>query len=210
MRTPASDVRRRELANEAAAVFDRDGFHNTSVEDIAAAVGLGKATLYHYFTSKHEILFWIHEDFIERMIGRQEARLESPMPAKQMLLAIMEDLLEPAEDRRGQGRVFFEHYAELPDEFAVPIAKKRDRYSGMVEDVIKRGIADGSFRDRDPRLVTLAIFGMCNWTYRWYRAGGPLLPRDVAYSFWELVTSGLDESFAVLDGGAGAAAQRSS
>jgi len=42
----------------------------------------------------------------------------------------------------------------------------------MVEDIVCRGTRDGSFRDVDPRLTTLALFGMCNWSYQWYRQGG--------------------------------------
>lgn len=195
MPTPESDVRRRELAREAAAVFAELGYHTASVDDIADAAGLGKATLYHYFRSKHEILYWIHEEFIDTLMSRHTARLGTEMSARQRLLAIMEDLVEPAgTPQRGGGQVFFENYGDLPEEFAKPIAEKRSRYSKMVEQEITRGIDEGEIRKVDPRVTAFAIFGMCNWTYRWYRADGPLLARDVAQSFWDLLLRGLEPS----------------
>ena len=59
-----------------------------------------------------------------------------------------------------------------------------------VEDVIRRGIETGELRDLDPRLTTLALFGMCNWAYQWFSPDGPLRSRQLAYFFWDLFLRG--------------------
>ena len=183
--------RRREVVRGAANLFDQAGYHNTTVEDIARAVGLRKATLYHYFNSKDEILLWIHEEFIDLLISRHEARRAVAMPAKQRLLEIMADILELMETHRGHVRVFFEHHRELPAAQQESIKLKRDAYEAYVEGEIARGIEDGELRPVDIRLATFALFGICNWAYQWYRPQGLLRTRDLAYVFWDILMNGI-------------------
>ena len=189
----APGQRRREVVAGAAALFDNAGYHSTTVEDIANAVGLAKPTLYHYFKSKDEILFWIHEEFIDLLIARQEARLATEMPARQRLLEIMADMLDVIETHRGHVRVFFEHLRELPVEQQETISRKRDIYEGYVEAEIQRGIDVGEIRAIDVRMATLALFGICNWAYQWYRPDGRLRTRELAYAFWDMLMNGIAE-----------------
>jgi TetR/AcrR family transcriptional regulator, cholesterol catabolism regulator len=189
---PASprDVRD-EIVKQAAALFDERGYHQASMEDIAEAVGLRKPTLYHYFKSKSEILFWIHEEFIDLLIDRHERRLRSPLGPEQMVLEIMADILELMDTHRGHVRVFFEHHRELPPEQHAAIARKRLVYRQAVTEVIQRGIDEGVFRPVDAKFATLALFGMCNWAYQWYRADGQLRSREIGYVFWDMLLRGL-------------------
>jgi AcrR family transcriptional regulator len=188
---PSIDDRRREIAATAARLFDRTGYSQTTMEDIAQAVGLGKSTLYHYFISKDEILFWIHEEFIDHLIERHEKRLEARLNANVLLLEVMADILELMQTHRGHVRVFFEHHRELPLERQETIKTKRDHYEAMIEDIFVTGIDTGEFRDTDPKLISLAMFGMCNWAYQWYRPQGPLRTREIAYSFWSYLVHGV-------------------
>lgn len=190
----AADEKRSELVREAAALFDREGYHRTSVSDIAAAAGIRKPTLYHYFTGKDEILFWIHEEFIDLLIARHEARQDVPMPAPQALLEVMGDMLDVISTQRGHVRVFFEHFRELPPEQQALVHEKRARYQRYVEDVIRRGVEAGELRPVDVRFATLGLFGMCNWAYQWYRPEGRLRGREVAYLFWDILMRGLESS----------------
>jgi AcrR family transcriptional regulator len=187
-----ADSRRREIVNGAAELFDREGYHATNMNSVAQAVGLQKPTLYHYFSSKNEILNWIHEEFIDLMIEKLVERSETGLPAADEVRAVMRDLLGLMDTHRGHVRVFFEHYRELSAEDQAAIREKRDRYQALVEDIVRRGIEDRSFRDVDPRLTTLALFGMCNWSYQWYRSGGPLDAEAIGDFFCELLLHGLE------------------
>ncbi len=187
----AADEKRRELARRAAELFDSEGYHKTTVADIGEAIGLSKASVYHYFSTKDEILYWVHEDFVGKLIARHEARLSTPMSASQSLLEVIGDMLEVVESSRSQVRVFFEHYRELTPEQQAPIRAKRIRYATYVEGLIARGIESGEIRDVDPKLAALALFGMCNWTYQWFREDGPKRSREIAYFFWDVFLRGV-------------------
>jgi AcrR family transcriptional regulator len=191
-RRMSTDERRSEIVAIAAEQFDVAGYTNTSMDEIAQAVGIAKATLYHYFASKDEILHSIHEAFIDLLIARHSQRLQAGiLSEEQLLLEVMADILELMETHRGHVRVFFEHHRELPDGAREAILTKRDQYEAMVEDIIVRGIASGAFRETDPHLAALAAFGMCNWAYQWYRSGGGLDHREIAYRFWGYLVQGL-------------------
>jgi AcrR family transcriptional regulator len=190
-RRVATAQRREEIVATAAALFDDTGYALTSMEAIASAVGIAKPTIYHHFASKHEILRAIHENFIDLLISRQEARAGIGLRPEQMLLEVMADILELMETHRGYVRVFFEHHRELPAEVRAAVKDKRDRYQRMVEQVIRDGMADGGFRHTDPTVAAFALFGMCNWAYQWYRPGGRLRPRQIAYEFWSYFVRGL-------------------
>jgi AcrR family transcriptional regulator len=193
--------RRDEVIHAAAALFDERGYHATSMEDIARAVGLRKPSLYHYFASKDEILFWIHEEFIDQLIGRQEQRLAAQPAPDQLVLEVMADILELMDTHHGHVRVFFEHHRELPADQHAVIEAKRTRYEAMVSEAIQRGVDAGAFRGVDVKLATFALFGICNWAYQWYQPGGELSSREIARVFWDLFLRGLAEPAAAAPGG---------
>jgi len=190
-RRMSSAARRQQIVTLAAELFDEGGYSSTTMDDIARGVGVAKPTLYHYFPSKDEILHAIHEEFIDLLIDRHEQRATTGLGPEQLLLEVMADILELMETHRGHVRVFFEHHRELPASEREAIRVKRDKYEGFVEDLIAEGVSKGAFRETDAHLATLATFGMCNWAYQWYRAGGPLRSREVAYQFWNYLVYGI-------------------
>jgi AcrR family transcriptional regulator len=187
-------ARRAEIVRVAAELFDKEGYHQTSMETLAARAGVAKPTLYHYFAGKEAILREIHRDFIEPLIARHEMRLTTSLRPRQLLLEAMGDVLELMETHRGHVRVFFEHHRELPPTAHAEVQARRDAYESHIEGVIARGMNEGEFRSIDVRLTTLSIFGMCNWAYQWFRSDGSLRPREIAYLMWDIVERGIGVS----------------
>jgi AcrR family transcriptional regulator len=187
----AADARRAEVITLAAGLFDRDGYANVSMEQIAVAAGVAKPTLYHYFRAKDEILRGIHEAFIDILLHRQDERVRLGLAPADLLLGAMTDIFGLMETHRGHVRAFFEHHRELPDEARKEIRVKRDRYEQLIRDAVTEGIRTGEFRDVDPETATLAIFGICNWAYQWWRPGGTADPAHTAQKMWDLVIRGL-------------------
>lgn len=186
----AADGKRRAIVASAAELFDREGFGNVGVGRIAEAVGLAKPTLYHYVSSKDELLTWIHEEFIDQLLTARASRPEV-LPAAAELRAVIGDILGLMESHRGHVRVFFEHHRELPEDARARVREKRDTYQRHVEETIRRGIAAGELREVDPRLTSFALFGMCNWAYQWFSVEGALPASAIADLFAELLLHGL-------------------
>jgi AcrR family transcriptional regulator len=187
----AADARRAEVIALAADLFDRRGYAQVSMEQIAAAAGIAKPTLYHYFRAKDEILRGIHETFIDILLERQDERSRLGLAPSDLLLGAMTDIFGLMETHRGHVRVFFEHHRELPDMARQEIRVKRDRYQQLIQDTVTEGIRTGAFRDVDPGTATLAIFGICNWAYQWWRPGSSADPALTAQKMWDLIIRGL-------------------
>lgn len=183
--------RTRDIVDRAAELFDKRGYDRVSMEDIADAVGLAKPTLYHYVSSKDEILVLIHQEFMSQIFAKAEARQNRGMTAREELIDAMADVLDLMRTLRGHVRIFFERHRDLPPKDRKSIAEQRSRYTAIIRAIIVRGVAEGEFRDVDAPLVTLALFGMCNWAYQWYQPNGPLTPRQIAEQFGGYLLEGI-------------------
>jgi TetR/AcrR family transcriptional regulator, cholesterol catabolism regulator len=172
-------------------LFSTVGYANVSVEDIATASGMRKATLYHYFKSREEIVAAMHDVVATDMLDHAISVSTSGTPPSEALRSVIVTMMRGIHERPGYLRVFFEHYREISDDVYKPIAAKRRRYADIMEDLIRRGIEQGEFRSVDPRLTALAIFGMCNWTYQWYRSGAGLAPETLAAVFTDILFDGI-------------------
>lgn len=191
-RTTVADGRRSAIVETAADLIQERGYHSNSMEEIAESVGLRKPTLYHYFKSKDEILFEIHNEMIDLILARQDARLSQDSTSRALLLnALMKDIIELMESHPAHLRTFFEHHRELPDRYRQIISEKGMRFRGHLMASLEDGIAAEEFRDVDVELVALAVLGMCNWTYQWLDAGGERSTTDVTEGFWRIVMSGI-------------------
>lgn len=190
--TASGEMRRAEIIEAAAYLFDELGFHRTSTAAIADRIGTAKATVYHYFKAKHEILYAIHDEWIEGLLSLFETRQAESADSREMLHAVFRDLLFLMHTKPGHVRVFFEYFRELPPELRASARIKRDRYEGLVENTVLSGMQEGLIAWQDPRTATFALFGMCNWAYQWYRPGGRLGHAEVADQLFTIFLSGVE------------------
>jgi AcrR family transcriptional regulator len=192
--TAAHDEKRLEIIEHCATLFDRVGYHGTSMQMLADEVGLGKPTLYHYFASKDDILYEMHQLHIDSLIGGLEADAQGPDTGPAELLeractyTLREIALHP-----GYVRAFMDHYAELEDTQRAEMRERRREYFNRITSIIQSGISKGQFRDVDPHLATLAFVGMCNWAYKWYpRMADTIPPEKMAKSLCDIFLGGLN------------------
>jgi AcrR family transcriptional regulator len=195
-RGPKVDVeqtrqRRADIMRAAARLFDEVGYHGVNMETIAEAAGLKKPTLYHYVRSKDEILFQIHEAMIEALRSKLDERRAAGLGPEAILLGVYEDIFEQMHDFPGYVRAFFEHMRELDGERRAKVRAARNAYLAEVVAVIESGIAKGVFRRADPMLTALAMLGVCNWGYQWYRPKRDGKPHEIAARCWDIFSAGL-------------------
>lgn len=183
---------RDELLSRAAEVFARQGFAQTRIQDIAAAMSLSRSALYHYFTSKEEILAALVEEHTERRASE--------------LAAIAADQTHPAAERLRTGLratimqrltggvrllVLDQLAIEMPDELRRSFDAGRrhilDLYTGIIAD----GVRQGEFRPVDPRIAALAVIGIASWTSWWYAPGGRKTPDELADILVDVAVHGL-------------------
>lgn len=172
-------------------LFHEKGFHATSMQDIADAVGLQKGSLYHYISSKEDLLTVIVHGAIAQYIGRLAEVKAMDLPVRQKLeLAVRHHLTGIAENLSMLTIFLRESYALNPEQQTL-IAEESARYNRMFEELYAEGVARGEMRDLDPKLVTRTVLGACNWYYRWYRPDGALSIDEMARIATDMLFGGI-------------------
>lgn len=182
----AASGTRERILRAAAAMFRRQGFHGTSMQDLAGAVGINKSSLYHHFPSKQALLSEIVAFTVARVTPDVEAVAGSGRPPDQQLRAAVRlHVLAAIEDRDNVACFIEEGRFLAPDALAEQLPR-RDHYEGCFRSIIERGVGVGAMDARDVALATRAILGMCNDVVRWYRPEGAQDPDAIADEFAEL------------------------
>jgi TetR/AcrR family transcriptional regulator len=174
------EARRREVMAAAVAVFSEQGYRATSMSDIAAKLGMGKASLYHYVGSKEEILVELYEEVLRENViaARQIASAEST--ALDALAGLIADRVAYTCRNQELLRVFFEEEAELPARQQSRLVAVRHEYEQTLLDMVARGEAAGEFTlTTTPQIFVNTVLGAANWTYKWYQPQGPLSPEEL-------------------------------
>src|ERR1700689_2150070 len=182
-RAMSTAQRRHQIVESAAMLFDAHGYGTTSMEELAHSVSIAKPTLYHYFSSKEEILRSIHEEFIQLLIVKYMTRVSEGLDPSELILGAMKDIFGLMVTHRGYVRVFFEHHRELPADAKKYVTAQRDSYEALVQSALRAGQAKGLFRKIDPKLAALAMFGMCNWAYQWVNESGRYTCDEIAETY---------------------------
>jgi AcrR family transcriptional regulator len=189
----AHEDKRQEIIERCADLFDGGSYHRSTMQMLADEVGLGKPTLYHYFRSKTEILYAIHQQHIGVLIdglNREQARGATP---DGLLVHACRHILDEIARHPGYVRAFFEHYAELDEPKRAEIRRRRLEYFRKICGILESGVAAGVFRECDIELTAYGFLGMCSWAYQWY-PGMParISTQELAESLCETFLQGLN------------------
>jgi AcrR family transcriptional regulator len=188
------EPRKRDAEVYAAALrlFTEKGYHATSMQDIAAAVGLYKGSLYHYIGGKEELLACVFERGMGSLLDDVEAIAgDTSLAASRQLRLILRAHVTAVADNREALTVYLHEFRALAGETLDHVREQRERYRRLLESVVERGVRSGEFGTTDVAIATLGVLGMCNWIVQWYRPGGRLGPRQIADHFAELLLRGL-------------------
>lgn len=186
-----------EIMAGAAKLFNEKGYNYTTLADIGTKVGLDRATLYYYVGSKEELLRKLIEGVLDDNIAEAEriTALEKKT-ARAKITDIVEVLMKSYDDAYPQMHVYIREQmhqvAKSPGGWAKDIQQKTRKFESITLDIIQQGIKDGEFRDDiGVRLLANAIFGMLNWTHRWYHPGGELSAQAIAEAFCKIFFDGI-------------------
>ena len=166
--------RRAEIYRNAARIFHRKGYHATSINDIAAAVGLTKAGLYYYIKGKQDLLFAIMSfamDQLDEQVIEPARRHEDPETRLHTIVACHARLI--TQDSSALTILVNELEGLLPNDRIDIIGRQRD-YVDFIADTLGALRDEGKVLGLDPTVGAFSLVGMVLWISRWYRADGRL------------------------------------
>lgn len=194
---PEYKAKRDELIRSAATIFKEKGYKATTLNDIAQHAGLDRATVYYYVGSKEEFLREGIKAFAEYNIEDLERIMEMEVDPREKIRRLIERLLVSYDENYPYAHVYLQEemhqVADKHTAWAKEMVRHTRRFEKAVMELISQGIEQGSFRSDVPiGLAANAIFGMVNWTHRWYKPSSKQTPQQVADTFVKIFLQGME------------------
>ncbi|MBM7650099.1 AcrR family transcriptional regulator [Bacillus ectoiniformans] len=181
-------------------MFEKNGYHGVTVDQIVEECGTSKGGFYHNFKSKDELLYHIHDVFISYVLDKAKESYNNYTTPVSRLCAIINSFTKVFDLYKPHITVFYQESTYLKGDFHQKINDKRDEYRKLLQRVIEEGQSSGDFRrEVPPEITTMAIIGMVNWIYKWYKRDGELSIEKIAEIFNDLILHSLITEKGLMD-----------
>ncbi|MEW6475446.1 MAG: TetR/AcrR family transcriptional regulator [Actinomycetota bacterium] len=165
--SPEYVARHSEILDVAAKVFSDKGYDAGSLDEIADALDLRKATLYYYVRSKAELLYLIFDRAITQGLEQLASLSESDSGYEIVEKLVHHQIRGVAESPELFG-VFFDNRPRLDQRYEESIRAKEQQYLQLFADLLSKAASDGAVANVDSRYAAHAIIGMTTWIYKWF------------------------------------------
>jgi AcrR family transcriptional regulator len=174
MREEIQAYKRERILQEAVALFYARGFTATTLDDIAAELGVTKPFIYTHFRSKTDLLAALCTPTIELSLEAVANAAKGTGTATERLYRAVIDFTKVVLQRQANIAIFFREEKHLAPEALAEITSLRKRFDRVLSKLLAEGVAAGEFEVADVNLAALAIGGMISWAYTWHRPNGRL------------------------------------
>lgn len=174
MRDEILAYKRERILQEAVKLFYERGFTGTTLDDIAAALGVTKPFIYTHFKSKVDLLAAICLPTIEMSVQAAVSAMAAHGPAGIRLRRLVTDFTGVVMRRQANIAVYFREEMHLEAIARSEINAKRKEFDRILSALLREGVESGEFHVPDVNLTALALGGMISWTYTWFRPNGRL------------------------------------
>src|SRR5689334_22157251 len=153
--------KKREILEAASRVFRARGLHAAGMRDIAAELGMAVGNLYYYFRDKEDLLAFVQESALARLLAVAERVRALDLPPDSRLRLLLEEhvvaLNDPEEGTPGS--LAHLEVEALGEERRGAVLARRDEYEQIVRSLIEEGMECGLFRRVDPKVASLGLLG---------------------------------------------------
>lgn len=173
-------------------MFSERGFEHSKLTDVAGQMDMSKTFIYHYFSSKHDLIEQITLDTQERLSRLLKGVFEGPGDNAAKVLGFMLVSADFVDANYHELRTANYSFAgSMPGGLAVIAQRNNDESLALLVGVVQQGIDAGEFRPGSARSIGRAIFSLMHSLPRWYKPGGPTPARVYAADFFTLLAPGL-------------------
>jgi AcrR family transcriptional regulator len=174
MRDEILAYKRERILEEAVKLFYARGFNATTLDDIAAELGVTKPFIYTHFRSKVDLLAALCKPTIELSMAAVIDAAQTEGTPTQRLFRAMVDFTRVVLQRQANIAIYFREEKNLTQQALEEINILRRQFDRALSQLLREGVAAGDFHIEDVNLTALAIGGMISWAYTWHRPNGRL------------------------------------
>jgi len=177
-----------KILNTAAKLIAQKGYGATSFQEIADIVKLHKSSLFHYFGSKEELLLKILEKpILEASTNLGIIVRDRELEPEEKLRKAIDNHLKTLTEHLHTVNIFLNEIRNLSKKNRSVYMKQRKSYEEEFTRIIRTMKSKGHFKGLDPKIVTLGLLGMLNWTVKWYRKNGALNLPEISNVFYRIM-----------------------
>ena len=189
-RSAGFDGQREQIHAAAARLFATRGYTAATMQDVASACGVSKATLYHYVHDKHDLLAQITTAHVARLEALVQAVQKQRLAPQARLQALIEQFMHAYASAEHEHRVLTEDVKFLAEPERLAVQDAQRRVVQAFADAVAALRPDLRVAQLDKPLAML-LFGMINWTFTWLKPAGPLSHATLATLVTALFFGGL-------------------
>ncbi len=178
------------IAKAAAKLFNEKGFLETSMDDISAAARLSKGGIYHYFSSKNEMLYFICTNFMGLLLNHLDQELEKIPENYSKIQFIISRHIEFYTKYIAEAKTTIHEGHLLPSAYFKVIGEQQMEYYRIVSDVLSDYFG-GRISEDELKVITFILFGTCNGIYFWYDPKGAMSPPELSKIIIDVLCKGL-------------------
>jgi TetR/AcrR family transcriptional regulator len=160
-----SDKKRGEIIRAAIEIINAKSYAQATMVDIAAALDLRDATLYHYFHDKRTLAYACHRSSLERAQKLLETSDQTGGRGVEKLRHFIRNLL--VESKQNGSLLYLGDYSYLDSAQRKTVKQWADRLQGILVRFLNEGMSDGSIVKCEPELVVQLLLGMLIWLGKW-------------------------------------------
>jgi TetR/AcrR family transcriptional regulator, cholesterol catabolism regulator len=182
------------IGKAAARQFNKKGYLETNMDHIAAAAKMSKGGVYHYFSSKDEILHFILSNYMDLILNDLESELKMIEGSSQRIQFIITRHIDLYTGNPAEAKTLLHEAHCLPAKYYKKIALKQRKYYQIVANAITDLLGGRAEIDK-PHITSLTflLFGMCNWIYSWYDPKGHISSKGLSEMIWTVFLKGVTE-----------------
>ena len=187
----AIDGRAAEVYRTAARVILEKGYDGTSVSDIADALGITKAGLYHYISGKTELLYEIMKFGLDELDQQVMVPAQAIADAEERLRFVISTHAGLVMESDGAVTILVDEARALTPAQNRKVTKLKRGYLDFLRQTLDELSAEGKLRGVNTTVATFSIIASINWLSRWYQAGGALNKMEIAEQIADIAFHGV-------------------
>lgn len=180
-----------EIDRVIARLFARNGYHSTSIRQIARELGMTQSSLYYYYASKEEMLFRLMNDAMDDSLATVEGICYSDLPAEDKLKQVLGFYSRYFAGDQEREILLLNEINSLNGEHRTILIEKQRHYVRLFYGILRELAEQKKMKPINHTVATFAFFGMVHYTVKWYHREGPISLDALADMFVEIFTKGI-------------------
>jgi AcrR family transcriptional regulator len=192
-RPPLIDNARAYILKISSQFFGKNGYERSTIAQLAQGMNMSKAFIYHYFTSKEQIIDEIALDTQKRLIERSMQRIAQSDDVIEKIRLFMLEHAEFIQDNYYEVRALDYTFAgQMSKEVEIVARRNNADYRAILVDLFRQGMEAGEIRAEDPAVAAQAVFSLVHSISRWYKPDSDPLPAaHYADKFFAMISTGI-------------------